>query len=623
MSALRPEGVAPHHGTQAPARPIDKLRDLWVSWQAGGTFLGVGLFLAVWLGVVAIIAIAILMVLIKSGAMAWVLIFVVAAAALGTWMHLTADPVAPPSAPLKQRQAGIHGDACYAPYDEVHARGLLHDDGDFSSSIYLGEYLDWFTPLDVAFHRTGLHVGYSGENNVLTVAAAGGGKFTTAIAQTQLLNMESMVVLDTKGQNFAVTALHRARMGHTVVAINPFNLFGDVLGNKPRAHFNPLARLDPQADTFTSHIDALAAALIVSEGKEPHFTNRARDLVACLMAHVASHPIERAAGLNTLPRVRQILGMPREKFAGYMLQALDNPLPRVRNIAGGFTDPESREIAGIISTAIGQLAFLDQPAVADFLSRSTFDFSELRTKPLTVYLMIGPNELNTYYRFARLIVQACLNALSVEPKPDDRRVLLLLDEQAQLKQMESITSAIALLRGYRVRIWSVFQDLNQLEDIYGKRWESFVSNAGIVQVFTTNDEKTARYFSSKAGNYTGISVSESTSSNAGASQGSSSGGVNRSSSSGSGTSTSRNLATVPLLTPQDMYGMPDWQGLLYVRGMRDVVPTWRSPYWEQSVFDGAALPDPYHDAAGFRSAFLAGCETAPPGSLFPIEQEAV
>jgi hypothetical protein len=67
---------------------------------------------------------------------------------------------------------------------------------------------------------------------------------------------------------------------------------------------------------------------------------------------------------------------------------------------------------------------------------------------MTIYFMLPPNELNTYYRFARLIVQACINSLSVEPKTGDRRVLLLLDEQAQLKSMESIVNAIALLRGY-------------------------------------------------------------------------------------------------------------------------------------------------------------------------------
>jgi type IV secretion system protein VirD4 len=221
-----------------------------------------------------------------------------------------------------------------------------------------------------------------------------------------------------------------------------------------------------------------------------------------------------------------------------------------------------------------------------------------------VYFMLPPNELNTYYRFARLIVQACFNALSVEPKPNDRRVLLLLDEQAQLKYMETVASAIALLRGYRVRIWSVFQDLNQLESIYKERWESFVANAGILQVFTTNDEKTARYFSDKVGNMTGQAVSHTSGTNAGHSSGNSASGGNSSASSGSSSGTSINQAAVPFLPVHAFYSLPDWQSIIFVRGSSDTVLSYKTPYWQQPFLDGSHVPNPYHDLDGFKHTFL-------------------
>ena len=273
----------------------------------------------------------------------------------------------------------------------------------------------------------------------------------------------------------------------------------------------------------------------------------------------------------------------------------------MRNIAGGFTDPTSREIGAIISTAIGQLAFLDQPQLARFLSRSTFSFKQLRTEPLTIYCMLPPNELNTYYRFARLIVQSCMNALSVEPKEGDRRVLLLLDEQAQLRHMETIESAIALLRGYRVRIWSVFQDLNQLESIYKTRWESFVSNAGVVQVFTTNDKKTADYFSAKVGNFTGVALS----SNSGNSSGSSTGaGGHPSHSNNASYGTSSSPAPVPFLPPQNFYSLPEHRAVLFLRGSSDPIAALKTGYWEQEWANGLHDPNPYRDPQGFAAGFL-------------------
>jgi type IV secretion system protein VirD4 len=55
-----------------------------------------------------------------------------------------------------------------------------------------------------------------------------------------------------------------------------------------------------------------------------------------------------------------------------------------------------------------------------------FSFAELRTRPVTVFCMFPPDELDTYYRFARLMVQSFFNSLAKTPKQKDRRVLALL-----------------------------------------------------------------------------------------------------------------------------------------------------------------------------------------------------
>lgn len=603
MSLPAHDSSAPEPGPAQPVNPPDTFLErcalifgsgslVIVTWAA----LIVGGFL-----VVTLLGLFVLL-LAQTGVLKWLLLFAAAAGGLGWYIYSHDEEPEPVQGPRRERHAGIYGDAAYAPFADVADRGLLPQGDDFASAVYLGEFIDWYTPVNEDWKRTGAHVGYAGENNILTVAPAGTGKFITTIVPTLLTNRESMFVLDVKGEAYAVTAAARARMGHRIVVVNPFNVFGDMLGlEQPlTAQFNPLAGLDPKADDFTTQIDALSTAGVPQEGKEPHFSDRARDLVSCLMSHVSSDPKELAAGNNHLGRVREILGLPRAEFAAYMHDARSNPVPRVRNLAGGFTDPESREVTSIISTAIRALTFMDHPQIARFLSGSTFDFADLRREPVTIYFILPPTELNTYYAFARLMVQACLNAMSVEPKAGDRRVLLLLDEQAQLKYMESIVSAVALLRGYRVRIWSVFQDLAQLQGIYGERWESFVSNAGIVQVFTTNDDKTARYFSTKAGNYTAtvVSTSTSTSSNRTNNAGGSS------TSSGTNHNTNVGQTGVPFLPPQAFYSLPEWQGVLFVRGMRDTVPVYRQPYWQEPMFAGKFLPNPYHDADAFRYHWL-------------------
>jgi type IV secretion system protein VirD4 len=64
----------------------------------------------------------------------------------------------------------------------------------------------------------------------------------------------------------------------------------------------------------------------------------------------------------------------------------------------------SKTNAAVRATAIAQLAFLEVDGIADFLSGDDFDFAMLRKEPMTIYCMIPPDKLDTYFRFTRLMV---------------------------------------------------------------------------------------------------------------------------------------------------------------------------------------------------------------------------
>lgn len=452
-------------------------------------------------------------------------------------------------------------------------------------------------------------VGFSGETNILTIGSAGAGKNAAAIMPTLLLNQESVFVNDIKGENWWVTHAYREReMGQRIICLNPFNLFGDELGfERPMTnYYNPLAALaDGKHPKFGQRISGLANALIVSEGKEPHWSSRARDVVSCLMAIVATSPDEQRAGTNHLPRVMDLLSLPhasryqmdgdkpaldasgqpillKQGLADYVAAALKwCKLPVVVNNAE-FILEGGKEFASIISTAKGQLSFLNDPALQAFLSKSDFDFSDLRKERCTIYLMIPPAEMQTYFRFARLLVQACLDTLAASPMNERDSVLVILDEQGKLRGMEVIETSAATLRGYNVRIWSVYQDVNQIKRDYEKSWETFVANAGTVQILSVNDDTTAEYFSNKAGD---VGVFAHT-------------WVN-----GEGRQLGDNLQRVRFLPPQEFYGMNKAKSLNFVQGLRYPVVCDRLGYFDSEVFTRRWIPLPDHDGQGGQVAW--------------------
>jgi type IV secretion system protein VirD4 len=81
-------------------------------------------------------------------------------------------------------------------------------------------------------------------------------------------------------------------------------------------------------------------------------------------------------------------------------------------------------------------------------------------------------------------------------------VLFLLDEFAALGHLAPIERAMGLMAGYGVQLWPILQDVHQLRATYGQRAGTFLSNAGMLQVFGVNDHESARLVSDLLGQET-------------------------------------------------------------------------------------------------------------------------
>jgi type IV secretory pathway TraG/TraD family ATPase VirD4 len=55
------------------------------------------------------------------------------------------------------------------------------------------------------------------------------------------------------------------------------------------------------------------------------------------------------------------------------------------------------------------------------------------------------------------------------------------------------------MAGFGMQLWGIVQDLSQLDRIYDKGWQTFISNSGVLQYFGSRDQMTAEYFSKLCG----------------------------------------------------------------------------------------------------------------------------
>jgi Type IV secretory pathway, VirD4 components len=145
-------------------------------------------------------------------------------------------------------------------------------------------------------------------------------------------------------------------------------------GFEKPARFNPLASLDPEDNTFMADVSALCEALIIDEGKDPHWANSARDLISARIMWVCKYGKEEE---KTLPAVRDFLTLNEEKFCDAIAIMAECDFPPVRNKAAKFIN-SSKELDSVKSTAQTQTAFLDDPCLRESLSGDDFRFIDLK-----------------------------------------------------------------------------------------------------------------------------------------------------------------------------------------------------------------------------------------------------
>lgn len=441
------------------------------------------------------------------------------------------------------------GAAAWATTREMERAGLFGGDG-----IVLGR-----TDGKLIRHRTDRHL--------LTLAPNRSGKGVSSIIPNLLTWPGSLVVIDPKGENAAVTARHRREMGQAVHVLDPWGITG-----LPRSHFNPLLWLDPEGEDLVEDAALLAESLVKAAGPthDEFWSVEARALIAGLVMHIVT--TEPKAG-RTLSTLRRLLTESGDDFDWLLDDMLGNEAAfgLAARAAERLKQKAERERSGVISTAQAETHFLDSPRMAEVTARSDFDLGQLKRGAVTLYLVLPAERLATHERWLRLMVGLCIATLTRDRTPPLRPVLFVLDEFAALGRMQAIETAMGLLAGYGVQLWPILQDLSQLEDLYPRRWRSFLANAGVVQAFGVNDAGTAEYLSSLLGTRT-VTVRQ---------QGRRANEVEQ----GRGGSENYAPTARPLLMPHEILRLPEGKQLVLIQGKPPLLAD-RVKYYGDAEFTG-------------------------------------
>jgi len=336
--------------------------------------------------------------------------------------------------------------------------------------------------------------------HLLAFAPTRSGKGIGLVIPTLLSWSQSVVVTDIKGENFQITAWWRSLFSH-VIYLNPTD--------PNSACFNPLLEIRPGTNAIRDAMNLAEILASPAEGDEdPFWSGGAKKLLSATMLYVLYTQTDKslACCAHHLMRLDELL----TSMANIEIQDGDVQ-EYVRGIASSVQESPDKIRGGWAANADGALDLWKDPIVAKTTRTSDFRLRELQyaRNPVSLYMVIPPNDLDRLKPFVRLFFQQLTDTLTAELPTDKshNRLLMLMDEFPQFGRMAKVESAISFTAGYDIKWFFIVQGIDQFNRIYGQD-NAFLANCHTRLAYRTNDHKNGEFLSKLLGKTTGYKEQE-------------------------------------------------------------------------------------------------------------------
>lgn len=392
----------------------------------------------------------------------------------------------------------LHGSARFASFKELTSMGFLEGQG-----AYVGAF---------KHKEKTYYLRHNGPEHILAFAPTRSGKGIGLVIPTLLSWEQSAVILDIKGENWALTAGWRRKHANNIC------LKFDPAAPEGSVKFNPLAEIRLGTEYEVADVQNIATMIVDPDGKglNDHWAKTGYSLIVGTILHCLY--VEHGNGrIATILDVANCLADPASPILATLQTMLDTEHkegathPAVASCAREMMNKSENELSGVVSTAMSFLSLYRDPIVAKNTSTSEFKISDLMNneKPVSLYLIVPPSDKDRLKPLLRLVINQIVRSLTRKmefsggkfKKSYNHRLLLMLDEFPSLGRLEIFQESLAFIAGYGLKAFLITQDLSQLYAAYGKD-ESIVSNCHVRIAYAPNKPETAKLLSEMLGTTT-------------------------------------------------------------------------------------------------------------------------
>ncbi|EPP5665786.1 type IV secretory system conjugative DNA transfer family protein [Vibrio cholerae] len=371
-----------------------------------------------------------------------------------------------------QKKEEIHGSARFATDSELAKSGFFPKKGqERKPTIILGKMKSG--------RFKGKLIELAGQLFAYVSAPTRSGKGVGIVIPNLLTWWHSVVVVDIKYENFIKSAGYRKKFGQEVYLFSPDGFFekeSDREFEKIRTHRWNCYDYVRRSEAFRAGDVLMIARSLYPNGdksKSEIWNNLAAKLFVGLSLWMMDS--ERITGIKpSLPYLYRLINV-EGGLIKWMKQEIQQEYTsyEVKAEFNSCIAMATETFSSVLSNLAAPLDILSDKVVAAALAESDFDFRELRKKKISLYIGCAPNRLPVFEKLFNLFFEQLISEnTQTLPEHDESlkyQCLLLLDEFTSLGRIRQIEKAISYAAGYGLRFLLIFQDHDQMDEVYGDK----------------------------------------------------------------------------------------------------------------------------------------------------------
>ena len=381
---------------------------------------------------------------------------------------------------------------------------------------------------------------------------SGSGKSASYSIPNAYQMLGSYIFTDPKGELYDRTAGYLKQHGYEIKVLN-------LVRPQYSDGYNPLMHINSELD-----VDVIANTIVKGQktekgGSDPFWDDSAEMLLKALIYYlIATRPEEE----QNLASCAELVRAANTNGGSNLLTDLMSQLPYdhpARMYYKSIEIAPEKTYSSILSTLQSKLGKFDSKEIAELTSTDTIDFKDIGNKKTALYVI--SSDTHTAYDFLLTIffsqmIQQLYDYADLNGGQLKEQTFFILDEFANIGKIPDFDKKISTSRSRKISFSVILQNIDQLEAVYEKSYETIMGNCDTHVFLGSNSFKTVEYFSKSLGEKTigrdSISINKDKQNHR------------------TGKSISDQVMARALMTPDELRRMDNDECIIFVKGLRPI-----------------------------------------------------